>query len=79
MTNIKETVAGCFRNVFPGIRPEQIPGASATSLEQWDSVAQVTLLSAISEDLGVDFEVEDFERLVSYALIVEYLEKKNGA
>ena len=61
----------------PDIRPEEIPAASTTTLPGCgDSVAHVTLLSAISEEFGIDFEVEDFEELVSYSLIVDYLEKK---
>jgi acyl carrier protein len=76
MNNIKERVATCFLNVFPNIRPDELSGASTTSLEGWDSVAHVTLLSSISEEFGLDFEMEDFEELVSYQLIVEYLERK---
>jgi acyl carrier protein len=76
MNNIKERVANCFLNVFPNIRPDEISGASTTSLAGWDSVAHVTLLSSISEEFGLDFELEDFEELVSSQLIVEYLEKK---
>jgi acyl carrier protein len=76
MKTIKERVAECFSNVFPRIRPDEIPSASSASLTAWDSVAHVTLLSSISEEFGLDFEMEDYEELVSYALIVEYLEKK---
>ena len=79
MNNIEERVATCFLNVFPNIQPDEIPGASAASLEGWDSIAHVTLLSSISEEFGFDFEMEDFEELVSYQLIVEYLEKKKIA
>lgn len=77
MTNIKDRVNICFSNVFPSIRPEEIPGASTASLAAWDSVAHVTLLSSVAEEFGVDLEVEDFDDLVSYALIVDYLEKKS--
>jgi len=77
MTNIKDRVNLCFSNVFPNIRPEEIPGASTTSLAAWDSVAHVTLLSSVAEEFGVDLEVEDFDELVSYGLIVDYLEKKS--
>lgn len=76
MNNIRERVTTCFLNVFPGIRPDEIPGASATSLAAWDSIAHVVLLSSIAEEFRFDFEIEDFEELVSFALIVEYLEKK---
>jgi len=78
MTNISQRVASCFSNVFPGIKPDEIPGASTASLPAWDSVGHVTLLSSIAEEFGIDFEMEDFDELVSYKLIVERLEKKLG-
>ena len=74
MTNNNKRLATCFANTFPGIQPDQIPKASAESLAAWDSVAHITLLSAIAEEFGVEFEPEDFEELVSYSLIADYLE-----
>ena len=76
MSNTRERVDRCFSNVFPGMGRDEIPGASTTSLAAWDSIAQVTLLSSIAEEFSFDFEIEDFEELVSRQAIVEYLEKK---
>jgi acyl carrier protein len=77
MNNIPERVTQCFSNVFPNLRKNEISGASMASLAGWDSVAHVTLLSSVAEEFGLDLEVEDFEELVSYPLIVEYVEKKS--
>lgn len=74
--NVRERVSRCFSNVFEGIRPEDISNANTSSLPAWDSMAHVTLLSLISEEFGFDFELEDFEQLISYALIVDYVEKR---
>jgi acyl carrier protein len=76
MSDIPERVSRCFANVFPDLREEEISRASMTSLAIWDSVAHVTLLSAIAEEFGQSFELEDFEELVSYPLIVDDLENK---
>ena len=78
MNDVHEKVARCFRNVFPDLRAEDLPRASTASIAAWDSVAQVTLLAAISEECSVEFEIEDFEQLVSYALIVDHLESKSS-
>jgi acyl carrier protein len=78
MNDIKDKVAQCFSSVFPNLRAEEIPSASQSSIAAWDSVAQVTLLSAVSEEFGLDFELDDFEQLVSYSLIVDCLESKLG-
>jgi acyl carrier protein len=76
MNDIKEKVDRCFRNVFPDLRAEDLPRASSSSIAAWDSMAQVNLLSTISEECGVDFELEDFDQLVSYALILDHLDNK---
>ena len=78
MDDIKGRVARCFSNVFPNVRQDEIPRASTASLAAWDSVAQVTLLSSVAEEFGLNFEVQDFEELVSYALILDYVESKSG-
>lgn len=76
MNDIQKRVIRCFANVFPNLREEEIQRASTSSLAAWDSVAHVTLLSAIAEEFGQTFELEDFEELVSYQLIVDHLENK---
>lgn len=76
MNDIKKRVTLCFSNVFPDLREEDIQRASTASLAAWDSVAHVTLLSSIAEEFGTTFELEDFEQLVSYPLIVDHLENQ---
>jgi acyl carrier protein len=76
MNNIEERVIRCFSNVFPDLREEEIRRATTASLAVWDSLAQVTLLSSIAEEFGESFELEDFEELVSYPLIVDHLENR---
>lgn len=75
--DLRSRVDRCFSNVFPGLPAEELARASTASLGTWDSVAQVTLLSSIGEEFGLDFELQDFEELVSYPLIVDYLESKS--
>ena len=74
MNNIQQRVTRCFSNVFPDLSEHEIPRASTTSIAAWDSVAHVTLLSAIAEEFGHTLELEDFEELTSYRLIVDRLE-----
>ena len=76
MNDTQERVTRCFSNVFPDLPEAEIPRASTASLAAWDSVAHVTLLSSISEEFGQAFELEDYEELVSYPLIVDRLENR---
>ncbi len=73
MDNLEQRVSECFANVFPDLPPSQITSASTASLSSWDSVAHITLLSAVSEEFGVELEVEQYEELTSYSAIVDYL------
>ena len=79
MTDLKTKLSQCFLSVFPDLTEADLPRASQASLAQWDSVAHVTLLSAISEEFHIDLDDETFESLTSYALIESYVESQVGA
>jgi acyl carrier protein len=74
MTDIQNRVSVCFANVFPELPPAEIPQASHESLAEWDSVAHITLLSAIAEEFQCEMDEEFLETLTSYKLIVDYIE-----
>jgi acyl carrier protein len=70
MSSVEARVAGCFANVFPQLKPNEIRTAGTDTLKAWDSVAHITLLTAISEEFGIEFEPEDYVDLVSYSQIL---------
>jgi acyl carrier protein len=74
MNDIQTRVSQCFANVFPGVAPADLPSASVESLARWDSVAHVTLLSAIGEEFSLDISPDDFDELTSYKLILQFVE-----
>ncbi len=78
MSNIQPRVAACFLNVFPELAEADVTRASQASLAQWDSVAHVTLLSAIAEEFQIELDEESFESLASYLLIVDFVEGRLG-
>jgi acyl carrier protein len=78
MNPAEARVVSCFRNVFPSLTEEEIRSAGAGSLEAWDSIAHVTLLSAIAEDFGLSFGLDDFESLTSFPAIVARVERAGG-
>jgi acyl carrier protein len=76
MSDINERISRCFSNVFPDIRREDIPLASSASLSSWNSLAHVRLLSAIGEEFDLEPDMEDFEELTSWPLILSWVQKK---
>jgi acyl carrier protein len=71
-----EKLTRCFTAVFPGLDRGQIALASVETVEGWDSVAGVTLVSAIEEEFGTELDPEMLESLVSFRAILEYLSEQ---
>lgn len=75
MSELDQRLNRCFAAVFPGLALADIPGANVESLATWDSVATVTLVSAVEEEFGIEVSPEELECFVSYASIFEVLKK----
>lgn len=74
--SLRDRLIECFATVFPNLPPEQIPAASAGTVQEWDSITHITLLTSIGEELGVELDTEDFAHLTSFAAIAEFAERK---
>jgi acyl carrier protein len=74
MDEIEKRLRKVFETVFPELAPEQIPSASQSSVENWDSVAAITLINVIEEEFGIQMEFEDAAELTSFSKILEYLQ-----
>jgi acyl carrier protein len=68
----------CFQAVFPDLKPEQIPQASAETVSAWDSVTMINLLNLIAEEFGVEVDWENFQELTSYAAIRDMVAAHQG-
>jgi acyl carrier protein len=76
MTDIESRVSNCFLNVFPDMGTADVPRATQAAIAQWDSVAHVTLLSAVAEEFQIELDDDSFESLVSYPVIVRFVESR---
>jgi acyl carrier protein len=57
---------------------EEIASANIETVEAWDSVVTITLLTVIEEEFGIEFEVDALERLTSYQSILDHLTQVTG-
>jgi len=78
MTDIETRVSRCFSTVFPELALADIPQASQETLAPWDSVAHITLLSAIAEEFQCEMDDEFLETLTSYRHIVDYIDARTA-
>jgi len=73
MSDTQARLTKCFSSVFPQLSQREIGSASVETVDAWDSVVAITLLTVIEEEFGIEFEVDALERLTSYQSILEYL------
>ena len=75
MNDTRARLVKCFAAIFPDLSEGQIESASSTNMNEWDSVATVTLITLIEEEFGIEVEADDLERLVSFDSVLDYLEQ----
>jgi len=74
MSDTAGRLTQCLSAYFAGLSLEEIPRASMATVGEWDSMASVTLIAVVAEEFGIEVAPEDYERFVSYELILDYLE-----
>jgi acyl carrier protein len=74
----QQRLAQCFQAVFPNLSASEIAGASTDTVSDWDSVAQVTLISVVEEEFGVMLAEERYGELISFPAWCGHLETLQG-
>jgi len=75
MSDTRERLARCFAVVFSDLDPSQIARATSKTVDTWDSMATVTLVSLVEEEFGVAIAPDEFENLVSFESFLETIER----
>ena len=73
MNEVQLRLTRCFAAVFPNLPSSEIAAASVERVRGWDSVAAATLVTAVEEEFGVEFDSDALETLTSFPAILEYL------
>lgn len=73
MNNIRETLTECFSLVFPDLPRDRIPSASTDNVKEWDSVAQLNLLTVVGEKFGMEVDYLEFVGAASFEAIAARL------
>jgi len=79
MSDLSSRLTRCFHAVFPSIPADQIPRASAATVEAWDSVNMVNLLAVVGEEFGVEIDWEKADELTSFEAIERMLAAGSSA
>ncbi len=63
MTEITEQLLGVFRTVFENETLELTADTTADHVENWDSIAHISLIFAIEEEYSIRFSTKDLEEM----------------
>jgi len=78
MPDVETRLVGCFRAVFPHLSEADIRLASQESLEQWDSVAAITLVNVVEEEFSTQIDFDRLPDLDTFTKVLEYLTVDRG-
>ncbi len=70
---LTDRLVRCFAAVFVGISHDELLLVSTESLEQWDSLASVTLLAVLEEEFEVTIDDLDLPELTSFDAVHAYI------
>jgi acyl carrier protein len=76
--SISQRLQLCFQAVFPKLRQPDIGHASSETVPDWDSVAQVTLISVVEEEFAMVVPETEYGDLLSFEAWSAYLETLQG-
>ena len=68
----------CFSLAFPALPAESIPTASVQTVPEWDSIAQITLLTLIGEEFGLEIDFEEFGDAASFEALASRLRLRSS-
>lgn len=74
MDNTEQRLLQIFQTVFPDLPSDKIRSASQDSVENWDSVAAITLMNLIEEEFEIQMDFDDAANLTSFSKVLDYLE-----
>jgi acyl carrier protein len=78
MQDVGTRLVGCFRTIFPDLSEADILAASQDTVDQWDSVAAITLVNVIEEEFSTEIDYDRLPELDSFNKVFEYLTVVRG-
>lgn len=78
MPDVETRLVDCFQTVFPQLTEADIRSASQERLEEWDSVAAITLVNVIEEEFSTQIDYDNMANLDSFAKVLGYLTVDRG-
>ena len=72
--NVEERLVGCFSAVFSNLSRDEIVAGSHDSIEEWDSLASLNVMTLIEEEFEIEADLLALGELESFADFLGYVE-----
>ena len=76
---ILEKINGIFREVFDDDGLVITEKTYSADIEDWDSLAQITLITAVEDMFGVQFLLEDVTKMQNVGDMMDIIEREMAA
>lgn len=76
MPDARRRLIACFTAVFRTLDEADVARAAVGSVEEWDSLATVTLIAVIEEEFRIQVDPLDIEQFGSFEQALRYLEAR---
>lgn len=73
MNTTEQTIKEIFRALFSFTDTKVIESLSIESEEQWDSMKQLSIITAIENEFDIFIDASEASKLSSYQIILEFL------
>ena len=74
-SEVKSKLKSIFRKVFELDTSHEVENLSNENFIEWDSLAQLTLLSTIQDEFSIRIKPKDFQRFSSFQNIYSIIKK----
>jgi len=76
MNSLEENLKDILATVFEIGKEEITPKSNVETIESWDSVNHMHLVVALEEEFEIEFSDDEAVELISFELILSYLQEK---
>jgi len=78
MSDILAKLQPIFQDIFDSAELTVLRESSSATIDGWDSLAHINLISAIEQEFGIRFALGELEAMTDVGDMIELMEKKIG-
>lgn len=70
-STVRDRVRSCFEIALPSLPPELLETVRKDAVDEWDSLASLTLIAVLEEEFGLIFDDTAVDSFTSFDAVVD--------